>query len=272
MIVCLTILFLFSCGKKNTRELIESYNKEIKANPNDESLYYNRGFLKLQLDDTAGALVDFNNAIAINPEEASVGRGILNVLISKNFREAIKNFDKAIEINPNYSSAYEYRGKSKFAINDDEGAIEDFIKAIELDPNNSNSLVELLNHTNNLTDYKKGIDIWDRVIMIMPHSGAYQRRAYLKNKIKDYESAIEDLNEAIKLYPEDFKFTIQHGESKLYDIYFSRGAYKFLADDMDGCIKDFDKALDICPENKYRERKEIMEFKITAETLRDLNM
>jgi tetratricopeptide (TPR) repeat protein len=51
------------------------------------------------------------------------------------FNKAIVNFDKAIEINPQYLEAYYYRGSIKFFLKDYSGALIDFDKTIEIDPN-----------------------------------------------------------------------------------------------------------------------------------------
>jgi len=49
---------------------------------------------------------------------------------------AISDYTKAIEIDPNYESAYNFRGLSKSKVGDNYGAISDFKKAINLSPNN----------------------------------------------------------------------------------------------------------------------------------------
>ncbi len=48
--------------------------------------------------------------------------------------EAIKDYDKAIELNPQYAKAYNNRGKAKAKLGRNEEAIKDYDKAIELNP------------------------------------------------------------------------------------------------------------------------------------------
>ena len=50
---------------------------------------------------------------------------------------AMKDYDKAIELNPNYSGAYNNRGNLRGDMGDVEGAMKDYDKAIELNPNYS---------------------------------------------------------------------------------------------------------------------------------------
>ena len=52
----------------------------------------------------------------------------------KDYTGAIKDFDKAIELNPNYALAYKNRGDAKYSQEDYEDAIKDYDRAIELDP------------------------------------------------------------------------------------------------------------------------------------------
>lgn len=48
------------------------------------------------------------------------------------YTQALKDFTKAIELDPDFSKAYNFRGVVKEAIGDFTGAIEDYTKAIEL--------------------------------------------------------------------------------------------------------------------------------------------
>ncbi|HBE60500.1 MAG TPA: hypothetical protein DDW56_24175, partial [Cyanobacteria bacterium UBA11366] len=48
---------------------------------------------------------------------------------------AISDYNRAIEINPNYTFAYYNRGITRSRQGDKKGAIADFDRAIELEPN-----------------------------------------------------------------------------------------------------------------------------------------
>ena len=52
----------------------------------------------------------------------------------KDFKGAISDLDKAIELNPKQALAYCVRGEDKFMLHDYTGAIVDFDMALELDP------------------------------------------------------------------------------------------------------------------------------------------
>ena len=50
-------------------------------------------------------------------------------------RGAIQDYNKAIELNPNFALAYYNRGLAKHKLGEHKEAIQDYNKAIEIDPN-----------------------------------------------------------------------------------------------------------------------------------------
>ena len=132
---------------------ISDYIKAIELNPNNDEMsyinnngeklyfsnhhaYYNIGVYKAKLKDYNGAISDYNKAIELNPNytKAYYNRGISKSKLKDHYG-AISDFNKAIELNPNYTKAYYNRGWSKDELKDEYGAISDYTKAIELNPN-----------------------------------------------------------------------------------------------------------------------------------------
>ena len=89
-------------------------------------------------------------------------------LISDDYKEKLKYYNKAIKENNQFADAYINRGLVKNELQDYEGSIEDYNKALELDP--KCSLV-------------------------------YNNRGYTKYKQGDYQGALADYNKAILLNP-----------------------------------------------------------------------
>ena len=58
----------------------------------------------------------------------------------EDYKGAIEDFNKAIEISPNFYGYYEYRGECKLNLKQYKGAIEDFNKAIEINSDNKKSI------------------------------------------------------------------------------------------------------------------------------------
>ena len=90
----------------------------------------------------------------------------------KDYQGAIEDYDKAIELDPNYAKAYNNRGAAKGNLGDNQGAIKDYDKAIEIDPNAGLCLLKQQRQE----DYAKLIPT-----MLM-----------LTNSRQDYQGAIQD--------------------------------------------------------------------------------
>ena len=82
------------------------------------------------------------------------------------FKGAIADFTRAIDIDPQYAYAYFNRGTAKRKSGDSQGAIADFNKAIEINPqhalafaNRGDSKKRLGNEKDACTDYKKSASL-----------------------------------------------------------------------------------------------------------------
>lgn len=81
------------------------------------------------------AIDDFSKVIELNPNYAGAyyDRGVTYAM-KRDFDHAIMDYTKAIELNPNYTDAYCNRGSAYFYKSLVDFAIADYTKAIELDP------------------------------------------------------------------------------------------------------------------------------------------
>ena len=99
--------------------------------------YFDMGDSKYDLEDYIGAIKDYSKAIEINPNfaDAYYNRG----RAKSTEKGAIADYSKAIGINPNYADAYHNRGIAKLDLEDYEGAIADLSKAIEFNPDDADA-------------------------------------------------------------------------------------------------------------------------------------
>ena len=132
------------------------------------SYYFDSALEKQNKGDNQGAIVDYDKAIELNPNYSLAynNRGLAKSGL-KDYEGAIVDYNKAIELNPNYAHAYNNRGNAKYDLKDYEGAIVDDNKAIELNPNYDNAY------------YTRGL--------------AYQR-------LNERQRALADFREAARLY------------------------------------------------------------------------
>ena len=126
-------------------KVIESQGYE--QNPDDvyASLYSNRGLAKSYQEEEEEAIKDFTKAIIINPKhiQSFGGRGFSMMSLGLN-QEAINDFDKAILLGDISYANYYNRGKCKQSMSDFKGALDDYDKAYELEPHRENDQRYLL--------------------------------------------------------------------------------------------------------------------------------
>ena len=150
---------------------------------------------------------------------------LLNVLLNHkgaskysagNLWEAIKDYDKAIGINPKYYSAYNNRGIVKGKLGDSNGAIKDYDKAIEIYPENYPAYHNRGISKQELGDSDGAIKDYDKAIEINPkYYQAYNNRGILKQKLGDLNGAIKDYDKSIDIKPENNKAYNNLGIAKM---------------------------------------------------------
>ena len=91
------------------------------------------GVVKGYINDYRSSIQDYNKAIELNPKYtyAYNNRGLAKVNL-KDYRGAIQDYNKAIEINPNYADAYYNRGVAKIGLGQKNSGCLDLSKAGEL--------------------------------------------------------------------------------------------------------------------------------------------
>ncbi|MEG4840434.1 TerD family protein [Microcoleus sp. B9-D4] len=98
--------------------------------------FSNQGSLKVQNGDVAGAIANFTQALALNPNipQAYLGLGIATGQ-QGNKQQAIYNYDRALKFNPNLAEAYFGRGQAYYELGNKQKAIGDYEQAIRVNPN-----------------------------------------------------------------------------------------------------------------------------------------
>jgi tetratricopeptide (TPR) repeat protein len=130
-----------------------------------------------------------------------VEKGV-ELVIEGKYDKAIEHFNKAIEINPKDSVAYNNRGAAYGQIGNYKQQIEDCNKAIELNPkdavaynNRGVAYGELGNYEQEVADCSKAIEISPKLAVAYYHRGiAYQ-------KLGDRKQAAKDKSKAYALNP-----------------------------------------------------------------------
>jgi tetratricopeptide (TPR) repeat protein len=183
-------------------------------------MFYRRQITKAGIFIAAALFLILGSAFAQTAEEA-VERGI-EYYKQEQDEEAINEFNKAIEIDPNCAEAYYNRGKAEEFDYADQ-AIADYSKAIKLNPN----YVEAYNwrgmaYELDKKNYDQAIADFTRAIEINPnYINAYVNRGTAYNSKKEYDKAIADDTRVIEMEPNNPK---HYSDSRAW-AYYGKGDY-----------------------------------------------
>ncbi len=144
------------------------------------------------------AITDYAKAIQLDPEypEAYNCCGIV-YLSNGDFDNAIANYTNAIKLDKEFTDAYKDRATAYFGSSEFDNAITDYTKAIQLDPDDTNTYnYRGLAHFEN-SEVDKAIDDFNRAIQLKPDSAdAYYNRGIIQLSLQNWEEAKDDLTTA----------------------------------------------------------------------------
>ena len=256
--------------------LLLTYIVTLKYIPrNIANKYFDSGITKYENRDVAGAIIDFDNEIKINPGNAKAYyyRGLAKLNIDKN--RAIEDFNKAIEINPDYTEAYLERGMLRYYNGDFNATVNDLTRA-EVNPDAGFPYKERADAKYNIGDYQGAIEDYNKVTSFYHSEEWIINRANAKLKLGDSIGAMADLKEALKADPNmpdntkvlneianmemnfgnyneakmDFWKTIQIDPNNA-EAYYGRGNAKYKLGDKSGACQDWRKSVELGYEKAF---------------------
>jgi tetratricopeptide (TPR) repeat protein len=205
------------------------------ANDRRATILNDRAVANTRLGQTKLALDDYNRAIELFPEYpvAYNNRGNLLLALGQ-LTEAQKDFDRALLLAPGYAAAYSNRANVKLKLGKPADAIADFTKAIELMPASAPPLSGRgLAHLAAGKPHAAIRDFSRAVSADARFASAYRNRAEARMAVGQREEAIEDLSRAIA-------FDVNNTE-----LYVVRGYAYLLSGNTASAIKDFSRAIEL---------------------------
>ena len=234
--------------------------KSLELDDKNDITWQNLGYILEELDLYEAAISAYSEAIKIDPNYVYYcERGCVKHKLKRD-KEALKDLNKSIEINPKWHYSYAKRGfiyldfspenngekelHEEFALYNKktpekylELAEKEFKKAIELDENYSPAYRGLYSLYNNYKpDYKKEIEIINKVMELDPDDKSlYYTKAGTELLLHDYENAITDYSKYLEFEPEDFA------------AYGYRGVCFSILEKNEEALTDMNKSLKISP-------------------------
>jgi len=174
----------------------------VEKSPNKARAYNGRGVAYGARGEYKKAIADYTKAIEISPTYfyAYNNRGVEYVKIGK-IDEALSDFSKAIDIYPSYPRAYFNRAAILFARrNEVDKAIEDYNHTIQIDPSYRNAYLNRAVAYIAKGELDKAIDDFIVARDLDPRDGeVYRNLAVLYYEKGQYEKAGENVNRSLDL-------------------------------------------------------------------------
>ena len=186
---------------------ITLFDHVLNVTRNNWLINNNRGLAYKNLGDYPQAIKDFDEAIRIKPEyaEAYYNRGLAHKALG-NAGQAIADYSRAISIKPNMAEAYNNRGNAYGESGDCNLALMDFKAALEINPSFAEAYMNRGNAYNCLGNYQQAIEDYGRAIEKKPdYAASYYNRAVAYSKMGNGKLAILDLKTAAGLGDERAK-------------------------------------------------------------------
>ena len=201
------------------------------------SIHSDRGVAYWRMKQNKQALADFGKAIELNPQYPQVYNNMGNVYMDMDRpAKALSVFTKAIDLAPTYGVAYNNRGSANFEMGNLDKAVEDFNSAVRYltlnaVPHNGRGRAFLTKGKN----YAALRDFTRAVKLNKTYGMVFLSRARVYTNLKRYRLAVKDYTHAISL---------ARSEPQLY---FERAqAYQKLNEYLPA-IADYSKTIELAP-------------------------
>ena len=201
--------------------------------------FYLQATDKLQRSNLAGALKDFDQAIRLNPQYASAYNERAGIKFRRGDRQgALSDLNQAIKIDPEFADPYGGRGILRAVTGNLQGAQADVEKAVRLKPEIGYTARGIVRWYG--SDLRGARSDFDQALSLdSEFKEAYAVHTYrgvLHWQLGNTDGASQDLNRAIQLQP------------KSHEAVGLRGLLRWHKNEIEGALQDFDQAIRINPD------------------------
>lgn len=185
------------------------------------------------------AITELKRVVEVEPKNhlASYYLG-MSFLLIEDVDNALDYFTKSIQTNSKYPDAFNSRGLAYGYAGQVEESLNDFDRAIILDPNFAEAYLNRATAHSGLGNNSQAISDFTDAIRLSPQNPSiYYQRGQLYQKQKNFEAAISD-----------FKHSISIG-LKRSDVFFELGNCYFISEQWRNAIDNYSEAIRLNPRN-----------------------
>jgi tetratricopeptide (TPR) repeat protein/predicted Ser/Thr protein kinase len=125
-------------------EALEDYERALQLSPDNATVHYNLGILRTRRNEQAAAVEAFRRAIELGRVQADGYVALADALIKlRRFAEAEEASTKALALEPGSGTAFADRGQARAAQGRVEEGLEDYLRALERRPDDSGILGDI---------------------------------------------------------------------------------------------------------------------------------
>ena len=227
---------LAKAGEKDYEGAIAAFSQALEHQPDLAEAYYNRGLAHFKMGAFQAAFADYTEALRRDTENAGVyfARG-LAYLTTRDLEAAIADAKQAILRDANHAAAYNLIGTVRQRQGASQKAIASYKKAVELylDQRDIVNCRRCLSHIRELQASPQSSNPTEPPkppLQPLIDPNEFLQQAMQKAQQQNYRGAMEDLDWAIEIDPQDAQ------------AYASRGQVRSMLGDWQGAIEDSEQA------------------------------
>ncbi len=172
----------------------------LKLTPDLKNVRNWIGLIKLETGDYRGSLEYYNKSIEMGGSAKDyVGRGAAEYHLG-DYDKAMQDETKALQMDPDIENVYYWRAQIKEAMGDFKGAIDDHMLSMDKAENKGMDYEGLASDEDNLGNLDKALEYINVAIAADTSlKNAYNWRGRIKQEMKDYTGSMNDYTMSLKI-------------------------------------------------------------------------
>jgi predicted TPR repeat methyltransferase len=186
------------------QQALSHVTEMLERFPNSVVLHNIAGASNTGLMQFDAAINSYHQALQINPDYSEAYNNMGFALNGKgDLDAAIKSYKKALKINPDFAEAYYNMGIALNGKGEPDAAMGSYKKALEIKPDYSEAFYNMGIILKSRGDLESSIDNFEQALKISPdHAEAYNNIGNALKGKGDYQGAIDSYNKAVLIKPD----------------------------------------------------------------------